>query len=119
MEMFNIEGMGLLEMIMIGIAVVIVAVVLYFQKSSFDETKKKIELLAPLFTITRVTSVYSITSFLEPKSSSSKSSSLFTIGVGICFDGGLLIKPCNADLESNMFLVIEDSIVARESGCHR
>lgn len=49
MEMFNTEGMGLLEMIMIGIAVIIVAVVLYFQKSSFDETKKKIGLLASFF----------------------------------------------------------------------
>ena len=49
MENIVLAGMGLLEMIMIGVAVIIVVVVLGFQKASFDDTKKKIKLLATFF----------------------------------------------------------------------
>ena len=49
MEILNFEGMGLLEMVMIVIAVVIVGFVLYFQIKSFKDTKEKIGMLASFF----------------------------------------------------------------------
>ena len=49
MEIFNFEGMGHLEMVMIIIAVVIVVFVLYFQIKSFKDTKEKIGMLASFF----------------------------------------------------------------------
>lgn len=49
MEPVTIFGMGLLEFVLIVLAIVIVVVVLYFQSKSFKETKDKIAQLAGFF----------------------------------------------------------------------
>ena len=49
MEPVTIFGMGLLEFVLIVLAIVIVVVVLYFQSKSFKETKEKIAQLAGFF----------------------------------------------------------------------
>ena len=49
MEPVIIFGMGLLEFVLIVLAIVIVVVVLYFQSKSFKETKEKITQLAGFF----------------------------------------------------------------------
>lgn len=49
MEPITIFGMGLLEFVLIVLAVVIVAVVLFYQSKSFKETKEKIAQLAGFF----------------------------------------------------------------------
>jgi len=49
MEPITIFGMGLLELVLIILAVIIVAVVLYYQIKSFRETKAKIAQLAGFF----------------------------------------------------------------------
>lgn len=49
MEPISIFGMGLLEIVLIILAVVIVAVVLYYQIQSYKETKDKITQLADFF----------------------------------------------------------------------
>ena len=45
----NILGMGLLEIVLFILAVIIVAVVLYYQRKSYKETKEKIAQLADFF----------------------------------------------------------------------
>lgn len=49
MDIFSFENMGALEIAMIGIAIVIVCIVLYFQIASFNETAGKIKQLASFF----------------------------------------------------------------------
>lgn len=49
MEPNTVLGMGLLEFVLIVLAIIIVAVVLYYQRKSFNETKDKISQLSGFF----------------------------------------------------------------------
>lgn len=49
MTTITVFGMGLLELVLIILAIIIVAVVLYYQNKSFNETKEKISQLAEFF----------------------------------------------------------------------
>ena len=49
MTTITVFGMGLLELVLIILAIIIVAVVLYYQNKSFNETKEKISQLADFF----------------------------------------------------------------------